>query len=157
MLLNRSNTKKFIREKPNQKEIKMPCEKQNCETCEHEYKEKPEPPTAGEKWARTVDMVGECPLRPGNFGELPTSCGENECDDCRPVLAKAFDIGQSKMRAKPAMTAAKWVCCCRKIFWGAVADLDTAQELSVHDFKILIERAVADHIKLNKDKVIRCC
>ncbi len=120
-----------------------------CLTCEHKFEAKAKALTAGQKWvARCTDKY-DCPLH--GFW-VSTECPHDNCVVCKPALALVFDIGQAKLQAEPAMTAEEWLLQ-RKLLWGY--GVVERNNFSLENWKVVVERVVADYIELNKDKVIK--
>ncbi len=117
--------------------------------------------TAGQEWANTRGRY-ICPL----FGEEGMNCGNKTCKACKPALAKAFDIGQSKLQAEPAMTAEEWweqrICFCFRA--PGFADPNSFKRppwcdkcsgpVEQRKHRPMAIAAIANYIELNKDKVI---
>jgi len=122
----------------------------SCENCKHEYEKKL---TAGEEWAGN----NLCPLRdlglPGCIG-LP-------CKQCRPHLAKAYDLGlESAVKPEPAMTADEYKNHCFSTPGQCSAGLagrpiDVCQSIPCSVCYGMIKTVIGAYLKLNKGRVIQ--
>ncbi len=139
----------------------------SCDLCRHVFEAKG---TQGEEWAESIGITQgkfECPI----WTDTKQACVPGLCcHDCRPIIAKAYDIGDSNGYArgmrderahaaqyksqqpepKPAMTVAEWWDAKRKntCFTG-----DSFNESSCYQKGFCrvcpVKRAIANYLEQN--------